>query len=156
MVSTAHSFGPLDRPESFFVRFSISHPGLSGHLRTHPRLDPRTLALPRAPQSRLASALSLARSSVVPRARALAPSASASAPRRWAGAAYAHLKVKKNNWVEQNEVFRENQFMTWEVLPKNVGWLLLLVGAPLGFRSLYMSELAVRDADAGRPVHERV
>ena len=64
--------------------------------------------------------------------------------------------MKKNAYVEQNEVYRENQFMTWEMARGNLGWLLLLVGLPLGFRSLYAEELAIRDKDAGRPVHERV
>jgi len=35
-------------------------------------------------------------------------------------------------------------------------WLGLLLGLPLGFRELYMGELAMRDAEHGRPVHERV
>jgi hypothetical protein len=64
--------------------------------------------------------------------------------------------VKKNNWVEQNEVFRENQFMTWEAHSGNLAWLVLLIGLPLGFRELYMAELALRDKEAGRPEHERV
>ena len=64
--------------------------------------------------------------------------------------------MKKNNWVEQNEVFRENQFMTWEARASNLAFLVFLVGLPLGFRELYMAELATRDKEAGRPVHERV
>ena len=38
------------------------------------------------------------------------------------------------NSVEQNEVFRENQFMTWSMSSSNAGWLVLLLGLPLGFR----------------------
>ena len=53
-------------------------------------------------------------------------------------------------------MFRENQFMTWEAHAGNLAFLLILVGAPLGFRELYMAELATRDKEAGRPVHERV
>lgn len=79
-----------------------------------------------------------------------------SVPRRFAGGAYSHLKVKKQNWVEQNEIYRENQFMTWSVVPKNFLYVLFLVGLPLGFRSLYMQELALRDAEQGRPIHERM
>jgi hypothetical protein len=76
--------------------------------------------------------------------------------RRNAGGAYSHFKVKKQNWVEQNEIYRENQFMTWAVVPKNILYVVFLVGLPLGFRSLYMQELAIRDAEQGRPVHERM
>ena len=76
--------------------------------------------------------------------------------RRNAGGAYSHFKVKKQNWVEQNEIYRENQFMTWAVVPKNILYVVFLVGLPLGFRSLYMQELAIRDAEQGRPIHERM
>jgi hypothetical protein len=46
--------------------------------------------------------------------------------------------------------------MTWSVVPKNFLYVLFLVGLPLGFRSLYMQELALRDAEQGRPIHERM
>ena len=46
--------------------------------------------------------------------------------------------------------------MTWAVVPKNILYVVFLVGLPLGFRSLYMQELAIRDAEQGRPVHERM
>ena len=43
-----------------------------------------------------------------------------------------------------------------EARSTNLVWLALLLGLPLGFRELYMGELAMRDAEHGRPVHERV
>ena len=43
-----------------------------------------------------------------------------------------------------------------EARASNLVWLGLLLGLPLGFRELYMGELAMRDAEHGRPVHERV
>ena len=95
-------------------------------------------------------------SSLVTKSSSLSLSSSLFIQRRWAGGAYSHFKVKKQNWVEQNEIYRENQFMTWAVVPKNVLYVVFLVGLPLGFRSLYMQELALRDAEQGRPVHERM
>lgn len=42
------------------------------------------------------------------------------------------LVAYKNNWIEQNEIFRENQFYTWSIHAGNIVPILVLaVVAPL-------------------------
>ncbi len=42
------------------------------------------------------------------------------------------LVAYKNNWIEQNEIFRENQFYTWSINAGNIVPILVLaVVAPL-------------------------
>lgn len=71
-------------------------------------------------------------------------------PRRNASAAYANLKVKKQNWVEQNEVARENQFFSWAPGSHNMAALLFMtVVFPVGFHHLFKAEQELRDHTLG-------
>ena len=76
---------------------------------------------------------------------------------RCASAEYAHLAVKKNNWVEQNEVLRENRYASFTIDRSNLGAIVFMcVLFPLGYRALFMSEMEQRDVLAGGPVRPRV
>ena len=45
---------------------------------------------------------------------------------------FCPLVAYKNNWIEQNEIFRENQFYTWSIHAGNIVPILVLaVVAPL-------------------------
>lgn len=67
-------------------------------------------------------------------------------PRRYASAAFAHMKVKKNNWVEQNEIARENKFYDWTIGKHNLmGLLAMTILFPAGYHYLHKSEAQLRD-----------
>lgn len=78
--------------------------------------------------------------------RAGAPAMATRVPRRHASAAFAHMKVKKNNWIEQNEVARENTFYDWTIGKHNlVGLLVMTCIFPAGYHYLHKSEAQLRD-----------
>lgn len=56
------------------------------------------------------------------------------------------MKVKKNNWVEQNEILRENQFYQWTINKRTVvGVLFMAVIFPAFFYNLHKEEQERRD-----------
>lgn len=70
----------------------------------------------------------------------------ARAQKRSASSAYAHMKVKKNNWIEQNEVYRENKFMNWTLNKSNivaVGTMAVVI--PYTLHYLVKQELGIRE-----------
>ena len=58
----------------------------------------------------------------------------------------AQFKIKKQNWVEANEIAREYQYRRWVPNSTNILPLtLLLVGFPMVYHYLVKHELELRD-----------
>jgi hypothetical protein len=58
--------------------------------------------------------------------------------------------------AQQNEILRENQFNNWGMHSGNLfGLLMMVVVLPLGYRKLYMQELAGKEIAEGVPVRDR-